>query len=76
MARPRGEAIFIVMDSGYIQLEKVLDLRSCDLLHMDTQTVGGAGGGGAILPAGFYLLPFSNTFILCSVTQAKMFAFK
>lgn len=62
------------MDSGYIQLEKVLDLRSCDLLHMDTQTVGGAEG--RILPAGFYLLPFSNTFILCSVTQAKMFAFK
>lgn len=71
VARPRGEAIFIVMDSGYIQLEKVLDLRSCDLLHMDTQTVG-----GGILPAGFHLLPFPNTYILCSVTQAKMFAFK
>lgn len=29
------------MDSCYILLEKVLNLRSCDLLHMDTQTVGG-----------------------------------
>lgn len=40
VARPQGEAIFIVMDSGYIQLEKVLNQRSCDLLHC------GQGGEG------------------------------
>lgn len=32
------------MDSGSIPPEKVLNLRSCDLLHMDTQIVGGRVG--------------------------------
>lgn len=37
---------------------------------------GGGGGGGdccGVLPAAFHLLPFPNTFILRSVTQAKTF---
>lgn len=32
-------------------------------------------GGEGVLPAAFHLLPFSNTFILCSLTQAKMLGF-
>lgn len=47
VSRAREEAIFSETDSGYIQLEKVLHPRSCDLLHMDTQSgrVSEVGGG-------------------------------
>lgn len=55
------------MDSGYIQPEKVLNWRSCDLLHMDTQTVGGEG----LLPAAFHLLPSPNAFLLRPAAQAQ-----
>lgn len=73
VSRAREEAIFSETDSGYIQQEKVLHPRSCDLLHMDTQSRRVSGGGDCcgVLPAAFHLLPFPNTFILRSVTRAK-----
>lgn len=57
------------MDSGYIQLEKVLNLRSCDLLYMDTQTVDMGGGGGFCLLL-FICYPFQTP--LSSVLPHKL----